>query len=298
MPICRLTTPLATTSVVALLFSAVLGQTAAMAEEPRTIDRIRAAQIDGPGQRRPDRGPYICANGCLPSVARGCGSRTRPRVVLFIHGGFSPAAVAYDLDYKDYSWMAYLARAGFRRVRDDHTAYGASPKPMMDDPCNVDPAAAELLIPHVLKEPCAPRYPFKLVSSQTEWDEVEPRRRIHPRTARRRQGEHDRLVDRHPAHRRLCREASRARSNASCSSRLRRSSMPTMPPATFPEPGAPMILQTRDRLEKERWLADVQMRRPDRRRQRTRRHVEGAHGRGRHRARTGCRAASCARPTA
>ena len=54
-----------------------------------------------------------------------------------------------------------------------HTAYGYSPKPYMDAPCNVDPKQQQILIPHVLKAPCAPRYPFKLVSSQTEWDEVE-----------------------------------------------------------------------------------------------------------------------------
>lgn len=37
----------------------------------------------------------------------------RPQVVLFIHGGYSPSVVAYDFGYKDYSFMAALARAGF-----------------------------------------------------------------------------------------------------------------------------------------------------------------------------------------
>src|SRR4029453_4788697 len=69
--------------------------------------------------------------------------------------------------------MAYLPRAGFDVFAMTHTAYGASPKPTMDDPCNVDPKQQSILIPHVLKEPCAPRYPYKLVSSGTEWDEVE-----------------------------------------------------------------------------------------------------------------------------
>jgi hypothetical protein len=33
-------------------------------------------------------------------------------VVLFIHGGYSPSVVAYDLAYKDFSVMATLAKAG------------------------------------------------------------------------------------------------------------------------------------------------------------------------------------------
>lgn len=36
-----------------------------------------------------------------------------PHVVLMVHGGFAPSVVAYDLQYRDYSFMAELARAGF-----------------------------------------------------------------------------------------------------------------------------------------------------------------------------------------
>jgi pimeloyl-ACP methyl ester carboxylesterase len=43
----------------------------------------------------------------------------------------------------------------------------------MDDPVNVDAAFQQHLVPHVLPAPQAPRYPFKLVSSRTEWDEIE-----------------------------------------------------------------------------------------------------------------------------
>ncbi len=34
-------------------------------------------------------------------------------VVLFIHGGTYPSVPDYDLDFKNYNFMAYLARAGF-----------------------------------------------------------------------------------------------------------------------------------------------------------------------------------------
>src|SRR5262245_48802909 len=101
------------------------------------------------------------------------GTRTARPVVLFIHGGYSPSAVAYDLEYRDFSLMAPLARAGFDVFALTHTGYGASPRPLMDDPCNVDPAQQSLIVPHALAQPCAPRYPYKLVSSRTEWDEVE-----------------------------------------------------------------------------------------------------------------------------
>lgn len=97
----------------------------------------------------------------------------RAPVVLFIHGGYSPSVVAYDLDYRDYSWMVTLARAGFDVFAMTHTGYGGSPKPMMDDPCNVTNVDQAQLIPKILKGPCKPRYPFKLVSSRTEWDEIE-----------------------------------------------------------------------------------------------------------------------------
>jgi pimeloyl-ACP methyl ester carboxylesterase len=101
------------------------------------------------------------------------GPADKPQVVLMVHGGFAPSVVAYDLQYKDYSFMAALARAGFDVFTMSHTGYGPSPRPLMDDPCNVDAEFQPQLVPHVLKELCPPRYPFKLVSSRTEWDELE-----------------------------------------------------------------------------------------------------------------------------
>ncbi|HXV10855.1 MAG TPA: alpha/beta fold hydrolase [Burkholderiales bacterium] len=176
----------------------------------------------------------------------------RTPVVLFIHGGYSPAVVAYDLDYRDYSWMGELARAGFDVFAMTHTGYGGSPKPMMDDPCNVDRANQSQLVPKVLKEACAPRYPYKLVSSRTEWDEIETvvgfitaLRKVEkvsligwstgaPRAggfAAMHPGKVDKLVLLAPS--------------------------PFFPsdtePDRMPEPGAPVILQSREMLMNERW---------------------------------------------
>lgn len=45
-------------------------------------------------------------------TARRSASST-DRVALFVHGAGTPAEVAFDVPQPDYSWMAYLARAGF-----------------------------------------------------------------------------------------------------------------------------------------------------------------------------------------
>src|SRR6476620_11080495 len=41
-----------------------------------------------------------------PQLRSAAGER---RVVLFVHGAGTPAEVAFDVPYEDYSWMAYLA---------------------------------------------------------------------------------------------------------------------------------------------------------------------------------------------
>ena len=45
-----------------------------------------------------------------------------------------------------------LARAGFDVFAMSHTGYGPSPRPLMDDPCNVDREFQPHLIPHVLED--------------------------------------------------------------------------------------------------------------------------------------------------
>ena len=51
----------------------------------------------------------VLAGGALRSSSFG------DRVVLFVHGAGTPAEVAFDVSYQDYSWMAFLARAGVMR---------------------------------------------------------------------------------------------------------------------------------------------------------------------------------------
>jgi pimeloyl-ACP methyl ester carboxylesterase len=60
------------------------------------------------------------------------------RVVLFVHGAGTPAEVAFDVPYADYSWMAFFAAAGFDVFSMDMTGYGRSTRPnVMNDVCNL-----------------------------------------------------------------------------------------------------------------------------------------------------------------
>ena len=90
-----------------------------------------------------------------------------------VHGGFSPATLAFDVPYRDYSWMERLAREGFDVFAMDMTGYGRSGRPMMDDPCNLIAAHQKPLIGTTLsRAPCAPKYPHELVNSDSETADI------------------------------------------------------------------------------------------------------------------------------
>jgi pimeloyl-ACP methyl ester carboxylesterase len=99
---------------------------------------------------------------------------TADRVVMFVHGAGTPAEVAFDVPHEDYSWMAYLARAGFDVFSLDVTGYGRSTRPpAMNDPCNVAQARQQaVLIPALLAAPCAPTYPQQMTTSASDWDDI------------------------------------------------------------------------------------------------------------------------------
>lgn len=97
--------------------------------------------------------------------------RRRP-VVLMVHGATTPVVPVFDLRFGNYSWMGFLAEAGFDVFAVDLQGYGLSPRPLMDDPCNTQPSQQPLLIPYPLSEPCVPPYPFKM-AIQSDWDEID-----------------------------------------------------------------------------------------------------------------------------
>ena len=90
-----------------------------------------------------------------------------------VHGAATPSVDTFDLRFQNYSWMAFLAEAGFDVFAMDFTGYGFSPRPMMDEPGNADPRDQRFLIPNPLPEPCAPSYPFTLTNMQSDWDEMD-----------------------------------------------------------------------------------------------------------------------------
>src|SRR5436190_1096359 len=95
------------------------------------------------------------------------------RVVLFVHGAGTPAEVSFDVPYQDYSWMAYLATAGFDVFAMDTTGYGRSTRPpAMNDPCNLSAAQQALFVPRLLAAPCPPSYPHQLTTIASDWNDI------------------------------------------------------------------------------------------------------------------------------
>jgi pimeloyl-ACP methyl ester carboxylesterase len=91
------------------------------------------------------------------------------RVALFVHGAGTPAEVAFDVPYQDYSWMAYLAQAGFDVFAMDTTGYGRSIRPaIMNDPCNL---AKDRQVPFA-PAPCAPTYAHALTTIASDWNDI------------------------------------------------------------------------------------------------------------------------------
>jgi pimeloyl-ACP methyl ester carboxylesterase len=105
------------------------------------------------------------------TVVRSAG--LEDRVVLFVHGAGTPAEVAFDVPYQDYSWMEYLANAGFDVFAMDTTGYGRSTRPSpMDDPCNLSPEQQATFVPTLFERPCTPSYPHQLTTIASDWDDI------------------------------------------------------------------------------------------------------------------------------
>jgi pimeloyl-ACP methyl ester carboxylesterase len=93
--------------------------------------------------------------------------------VLFVHGSGTPAEVTFDIPYRDYSWMRYLARAGYETFSLSLTGYGGSTRPAaMNDPCNVLKSQQAQLVPGMIPAPCPPSYPSALSTMESDWGEI------------------------------------------------------------------------------------------------------------------------------
>jgi pimeloyl-ACP methyl ester carboxylesterase len=129
---------------------------------------------------------YVANNSAVPSIAGQTTQiyvreRVKPatvlrggpaddRVVLFVHGAGTPAEVAFDVPYGDYSWMAYLASAGFDVFAMDMTGYGRSTRPpVMNDSCELSPEQQSSLG----RKPCAAKHTQQLTTIASDWDDID-----------------------------------------------------------------------------------------------------------------------------
>jgi len=101
----------------------------------------------------------------LPKVLRhGAGDK----VVLFVHGAGTPAEVSFDVPYQDYSWVGYLAAAGYDVFSVDMTGYGRSARPKpMDDKCNLSPEQQK-----GFGVSCPQSYPGNLTNVESDWNDI------------------------------------------------------------------------------------------------------------------------------
>jgi pimeloyl-ACP methyl ester carboxylesterase len=101
-------------------------------------------------------------------------SETARGVVLFVHGAGTPANVAFDSPHEDFSWMGYLARAGYDVFSVDMTGYGRSTRPpAMSDPCNIQKAQQAQFIPGLLSAPCAATHPAPITTMESDWNDID-----------------------------------------------------------------------------------------------------------------------------
>src|SRR2546428_3917500 len=88
---------------------------------------------------------------CLSLRERVASNREVRKVVLMIHGASVPVLPGFELRTDHYDWALWLAQAGgFDVFMLDFQGSGLSPRPKMDDPCNVPTGQLGLLIPNPL----------------------------------------------------------------------------------------------------------------------------------------------------
>jgi pimeloyl-ACP methyl ester carboxylesterase len=195
----------------------------------------------------------------LKGLANRQGTAWNGKVVLMLHGGTYGAVPVYDFEFKDYSWMRYLAQQGFDVFAMDFNGYGGSGRPTMDDPCNTQASLQFLLIPGVIPAACAPSYPFQLNTAVSERDELN-RVIDYIRELRGvdkvsvvgysgggfRGGTYTSLNE-EKVDKLIILASSNYNRNASSN-----------PPAAVPARGSPMTIQSRQILEEQRWFPNVQ----------------------------------------
>ena len=136
-----------------------------------SLDHHVRVKSTAPGFSNQDAQIYVREVVLAGTVLRG--GPAADRVVLFVHGAGTPAEVAFDVPYQDYSWMAFLARAGFDVFSMDMTGYGRSTRPpAMNNPCNFSKEQQTQFVPHVISAPCAPSHPTPITTMASDWNDI------------------------------------------------------------------------------------------------------------------------------
>jgi pimeloyl-ACP methyl ester carboxylesterase len=113
---------------------------------------------------------YVRERAKPATVMRGAPAQSR--VVLFVHGAGTPAEVAFDVPYTDYSWMGFLAAAGFDVFSVDMTGYGRSTRPgPMNDFCNLSAEQQVAVKPGTAA--CKPSHAAQMTTIASDWDDID-----------------------------------------------------------------------------------------------------------------------------
>ena len=246
------------TGTVLLALGLMAAPPALAQQSTATIDRYVAHVSTVPANAGETVGLFVREklSAQLQQEIRG-GQSSSASAVLFVHGSLASSIPVFDLPYKDYSWMRRLAETGFDTFAMEHTGFGWSARPAMNDPCNLSPEDQAIVMPNPLSAHCEPSYGYSLTNSQSDWDEIDTVvdyiralrgvervslvgwSRGGPRTAGYAARHHekvDKLVLLAPAY------TPEAQANA---------------PRHLPEPGFPMRLMTRQMYTQDRWHAGV-----------------------------------------
>ena len=138
-------------------------------DRPQILDHYVRVRSTAPSMNGQMAQIYVRERASGRTIARG-GSG----VVLFVHGAGTPAEVAFDVPFGDYSWMGYLADAGFDVFSMDMTGYGRSTRPtVINDPCNLARSQQALFVPSVIPAPCASSYTGAATAIASDWNDID-----------------------------------------------------------------------------------------------------------------------------